>query len=113
MLVDNVDGDSVHLHKLLGELKFHFCLEYTVPAAKRVGAELLEFIVPESAEVVSGRQIFKTTAKNVGRQTMTKLLGSGSRKKYASKIIPPKSSKQISWSRKNILKHFFLINHVE
>ena len=24
LVVDNVDGDSVHLHKLSGELQFHF-----------------------------------------------------------------------------------------
>ena len=26
VLVDNVDEDWVHLHKLLGELQFHFCV---------------------------------------------------------------------------------------
>ena len=25
--VDNVDGDSVHLHKLLRELQIHFCVK--------------------------------------------------------------------------------------
>ena len=27
VLVDNVDGNSVHLHKLLEELQFHFCVK--------------------------------------------------------------------------------------
>ena len=55
--------------------------KYIVPAAKRVGIDLLEFAVPEVAEVVSGRKNFKTAAKSVGRQTLRKQLGSGSRKR--------------------------------
>ena len=51
-----------------------------VPAANRVGAELLEFAVLELAEIVIGRKSFKTAAKSVGRQTLRKQLGSGSRK---------------------------------
>ena len=46
-----------------------FLRKFIVPAAKRVGADLLEFAVPKIAEVVSGRKNFKTAAKSVGRQT--------------------------------------------
>ena len=102
MLVDKVDGDSVHLHKLLGELQFHFSIKNIVPAAKRVGADLLEFAVPEIAEVVSGRKNVKTAAKSVGRQTLRKQLGSGSRKRSASRVIPRKAAKQISRLRKDV-----------
>ena len=70
-----------------------------VPAAKRVGADSLEFAEPEIAEVVSGRKTFKTAAKSVGRQTMRKLLGNGSKRRTASTVIPTKSAKQISRSR--------------
>ena len=35
----------------------------TVPAAKRVGDDLLESAVPETADVVSGRKNIKTAAK--------------------------------------------------
>ena len=70
-----------------------------VPAAKRVGADLLEFAVPEIAEVFSGRKNFKTAAKGVGRQTLRKHSGSGSRKRTASTIIPLKSVKQLSRSQ--------------
>ena len=38
---------------------------------------MLEFAVPEIAEVVSGRKNFKTAAKSVGRQTLRKQLGEG------------------------------------
>ena len=74
MLVDNVQGDSVHLHKVLGELQFHFWSRYIVPAAKRVSADLLEFAVPEIAEIVSGRKNFKSAAKSVGKQTLKKTI---------------------------------------
>ena len=90
---------SVHLHKILGELQFRFLGKYIVPAAKRVGADLLEFAVPEIAEVVSGRKNFKTAAKSVGKQTLKKQLGSGSKQ---SRINPTKSTKQSSWSRRDI-----------
>ena len=49
-----------------------FLRKYIVPAAKRVGADLLEFAVPEIAEVVRGRKNIKTAAKRVGRQTLRK-----------------------------------------
>ena len=79
-----------------------FLRKYIVPVAKCVGADLLEFSVPEIAEVVNGRKNIKTAAKSVGRQTLRKQLGSGSRKKRASRFIPTKSAKQISRSRKDI-----------
>ena len=71
---------------------YNFALKI-VPAATHVGADLLEFAVPENAEVVSGRKILKTAAKCVGRQTLRKQLGSGSRKRSASRVIPTKSAK--------------------
>ena len=73
-----------------------------VPTSKRVGAELLEFAAPEIAEVVSGRKKFKRAAKRVGRQTSRKQLGSGSRKRTASRVIPTKSAKKISRFRGDI-----------
>ena len=44
-----------------------FC-EYIVPAAKHVGADLIEVTAPETAEVESGRKSFKGTAKSVRKQ---------------------------------------------
>ena len=80
-----------------------------VPAAKRVGADLLEFDVPEIAEVVTGRKSIKTAARSVGRQTLRKQLGSGSRKLSGSRIVPTKSAKQFSRSRRDFFyKHFAL-----
>ena len=47
-------------------------LKNIVPAAKRVGADLLEFAVPEFAEFISGRKNFKTAAMSVGRHPLRK-----------------------------------------
>ena len=79
-----------------------FLCKYIVPAAKHVGADLLEFAVPEIAEVLSGRKNFKTAAESVGRQTLRKQLDGGSRKSSASRAIPTRSAKQISWSRRDV-----------
>ena len=68
------------LAQVIGRTAIPFLLKYIVPATKRVGANLLEFAVPEIAEVVSGRKKFKTAAKSVGKQTLKKQLGEGSRR---------------------------------
>ena len=90
------------LAQSIGKTAIPFLRNYIVPAAKRVGAELLEFAVPETAEVASGRKNFKAVAESVGRQTLKKQLGRGNRKSTASKVIPTKFSKQISRSRRDI-----------
>ena len=94
------------LAKVFGRTAIPFLRKYNVLAAKRVGADLLEFAVPEIAEVVNGRNYFKTAAKSVGRQTLRKQLYSGSKKRngaigvrQASRVITTKSAKQISRSR--------------
>ena len=103
------------LAQVIGRTAIRFLHKYIVPAAKRVRADLLEFAVPEIAEVVSGRKNFKTAATSVGRQTLKKQLGegsrrrkgaigvrqAGSRKRSASRFIPTKSAKQISRSRRD------------
>ena len=90
------------LAQVLARTAIPFLRKYYVPVAKRVGAELLEFAVPESAEVVSGRKNFQTAATSVGRQTMRKLLGSDSKKRSTSRVISTKSAKQISRSLRDI-----------
>ena len=97
------------LAQVIGRTAIPILRKYIVPAAKRVGADLLEFALPELAEVVSGRKNFKTAANKVGRQTLRKQLGSGSRKRkgaigvrQASRFIPTKSAKQTSRSRRDI-----------
>ena len=93
--------------QVIGRTAIPFLREYIVPAAKRVGADLLEFAVPEIAEVFSGRKNIKTAAKSVGRQTLRKQLGSGGKKRTVSRVIPTKSSKQISRSARDDFKNDF------
>ena len=46
-----------------------FLRKYILRAAERVGSDLLEFTLPETA-VLSGSKKFKTAAKIVGRQAL-------------------------------------------
>ena len=116
------------LAQVIGRTAIPFLRKHIVPAAKRVGADLLEFAAPEIGEVTSGRKSFKSAAKSVGRQTLGKQLGegnrwrkgavggreladgslrtagrqAGSRKKTTSRFIPTKPTKQSSRSRRDI-----------
>ena len=65
------------LAQVIGRTAIPFLRKY----AKHVGVDLLEIAMPEIAEVVSGRKNFKTAAKSVGKQTLEKQLGEGSRKR--------------------------------
>ena len=86
------------LAQVIGRTAIPFLRNCIVPAAIRVGADLLEFAVPKVADVVSGKKNFKTAAKCVGRQTLRKQLGGGKQKRS----IPVKNLKRSSRSRRNI-----------
>ena len=97
------------LAQVIGRTAVPFLRKYVVPAAKRIGADMLEFAVPEIAEVVIGRKNFKTAAKSVGKKTLRKQLGEGYRSgvgrqggKKRRRIIPTKSTKKSSRSRRDI-----------
>ena len=61
-------------------------------------ADLLEFAVPEVADLVSGKKNFKTAARSVGIQTLRKQLGTGKQKRS----IPVKNLKRSNRSRGDI-----------
>ena len=90
----------------IGRNAIPFLRKYIVPAAKRVGADLLEFAAPEIGEVISGRKSFKSAAKSVGKKTLKKQLEEGNRRRTAGnkqrRIIPTKSTKRSSRSRRDI-----------
>ena len=86
------------LEQVIGRTALLFLRKNIVPAAKRVGADLLEFAVPEVVDVVCGKKNLKTAAKSVGRQTLRKELGYGKQKRS----IPCKSLNRSSQSRKDI-----------
>ena len=94
------------LAQVIGGTAIPFLRAYVVPAAKRIGADMLEFAAPEIGEVFSGRISFKSAAKRVRRQTLRKQLGEGSRRREGGskqrKIIPRKTTKQTSRSRRDI-----------
>ena len=93
------------LAQVIRRIAIPFLRKYVVQAAKRIGADMLEFAAPEIGEVNSGRKSFKSAAKSVGKQTLKKQLGEGSRRVKRGKqrrIIPAKSTKQSSRSRRDI-----------
>ena len=55
------------LAQVIGRTSIPLLRKYVVPAAKRVGADLLEFAVPEKAEVVSGGKEFQDGCKECGK----------------------------------------------
>ena len=65
------------LAQIIGRTSSPFLRKYIVPAAKRIGADMLEFSLPEIGEVISGRKSFKSAAKSVGKETLKKQLGEG------------------------------------
>ena len=93
------------LAQVIGRTAIPFLKKYIVPAAKRVGADMLEFAVPEVADMVRGKQNFKSAARNVGKRTLKKQLGNGSSRRKSTtrrKFIPSKSTKASSRSRRDI-----------
>ena len=87
------------LAQVIGRTTIPFLRKCLVPAAKRVGADLLEIAVPEVADVVSGKKSFKTAAKSVGRQTLREQL-EGEKQKWS---VPIKILKRMSVTR----RHFY------
>ena len=79
-----------------------------VPAVKRVGADLLEFAVPEMAEVVSGRKNFKTAAKSVGKNNWVKGAGKGLQAESFQQNLQNKSV-----GREETFLQTFLVDHVK
>ena len=105
------------LAQVIGRTAIRFLRQYVVSAVERLGADLLEFAVPEIAEVVSSGKNFKTAAKSVGRQTLRKQLGSGSWKRKGGIVVWQASSffsKKLcktnqSVAKRHFYKHFSLI----
>ena len=87
------------LAQVIGRIAIPFLHKNVVPAAKRIGADMLEFAAPEIAEITSVRKSFKSAAKSVAKQTLKQQLGSGSKQR---RTIPTKPTKQSSGSRRDI-----------
>ena len=62
-----------------------------VPAAKKVGADLLDIAAPEIGNILTGKKKFISVAADVGKKTLRKQLGGGKiRKRRIIRRIPPK-----------------------
>ena len=88
------------LAQVIGRTAVSFVKKFIVPAARRVGAGLLEYAVPEMAEVISGKKNLKSTVTSVGKKTLRQQPGGGSR------FIPTKSTNINSRSRRDFSQTF-------
>ena len=79
------------LAQTIGRTAIPFLRRYVVPAAKRVGADLIELAAPEIGNVLAGRKKFKSAATDVGKNTLRKQLGGGKPRKR--RIIRKRSPK--------------------
>ena len=94
------------LAQVIGKAATPFLRKGNFPLWKRLGADLMEFAVPEIADVVGGRKNFNTAAKSVERQTPRKQLGCGCKQWSASRVFPAKFAKQISQSWRDVFRNF-------
>ena len=62
------------LAPVIGRTAIPFFRKYVVPAAKRIGADMLEFAAPEIGEDFSGTKTFKT-AVECGKENSEKTTG--------------------------------------
>ena len=100
------------LAQVIGRTAIPFLRKYIVPAAKRVGADLLEFAVPEIAEVVSGRKNFKTAAESVGKRTLKKNWVKGAGKGLQAESIQQNLLNN-PVGREETFLQTFLVDHVK
>ena len=100
------------LAQVIGRTAIPFLRKHIVPAAKRIGADMLEFAAPETGEVISGRKSLKTAAKSVGEQTLKNKWG-----KEAGKGLQAESFEQNLLNdpvgREETFLQTFLIDHVK
>ena len=96
------------LAQIVGRTAIPFLRKFIVPAAKHIGADMLEFAVPEIGEVIGCIKSFESAAKSVGKQTLEKELDSGSKQR---EINPTKTTKQSSRSQETFWQTF-LVHHI-
>ena len=88
------------LAQVIARTAVPFVKQFIVKAARRVGAGLLKYAVPEMAEVISGKKYLKSAVTSVGKKTLRKQLGGG--RKRTHKFITTKSTNINSRSRRDI-----------
>ena len=105
VMVENMGAVPVHFHKLLEELEFHSCVNLS--SWQQNARELTCWnLLCQKLHILSVvKKKLKAAANSVGRETLRKQLGSGSRKKSAS--TQTNSAKQASQSRRDNFRNTF------
>ena len=85
----------------IGRTAIPFISRYVVPAAKRVGKELLASAAPDIGDVITGKKNMKSFAKDVGSRTIRKQLGGGRKKKISRRKKSTRNSR-VRRTRKDI-----------
>ena len=89
----------------MGRVALPLLKNYVLPAAKRIGRDLIEAAIPEVIDVIAGKTTAKSALKRTARKTATKQLGGGQKRKGVTKRKPVSRSKKINQrSRADILK---------
>ena len=65
------------LAQTIGRTAIPFIRRYVVPAAKRVGADLISAAAPDIGDLLTGKKKVKAFAKDVGVKTLRKQIGAG------------------------------------
>ena len=86
--------------QVIGRTTSPYLHKNVVSAEKRVGVDLMEVAAPEIAELLTVRKIFRSAAKNLGRYTLKKQLGSCSKQRT---VIPTKFCNSASQSYRDLL----------
>ena len=63
------------LAQVIGRTVIPFLRKYVVPAAKGIGADMLEFAASENGEVISGKKNFQDGCKECGKASSAKPIG--------------------------------------
>ena len=71
------------LAQTIGRTAIPFIRRYVVPAAKRVGADLISAAAPDIGDLLTGKKKVKAFAKDVGVKTLRKQIGAGKKKNAA------------------------------
>lgn len=80
----------------VGRFALPFARKFLVPAAKKLGRQLLMEGIPELADVVAKRKSPKQAVKSTLKKTIRKQVGSGKRRRRSSRIIPKRSNQRRS-----------------
>lgn len=90
------------LAQTFGRTAIPFIRRYVVPAAKRVGADLISAAAPDIGDLLTGKKKVKAFAKDVGVKTLRKQIGAGKKKRRISKKTTSKNSRRRRRTRKDI-----------